>query len=1659
MKIVNCGRGVHRREVRGVDRLRALPESWYAFTNLDLATGVGQSREIDVIIVADDRVFVIDLKDWDGRIDSENGHWKHNGRDTGPSPVQKASQNARDIYILLGNYLKQVGKGPKLLTPRVHGLVVISGNADIKGIAPTEVLNVFHVGPFIKAASTPGNRVAAFRAVPPDFVANPLTSSEWKGRLSSFFNARTGQLRPGRRRYGNFVALSDDATFEHAGGIFSEYDAEDENESKTLGMLRVWDFSKADGRFQTEEGRNEIAGREQAVIAFLTDRGERFENAILESKAYDRERGISYWEVFDRRRRLKRLADFVATESGHLSRDGRYELVRQVLARVADLHSVDAAHLDLGAHSVWLEAPSTARLSHLMSARYPQVASMGESRYRFLSAMRVPEDVLGGSDDAKRKDVFLLGVVAHHLVFGKAPAPSSDGEEIPEWSGAIDASLAHTDLHGWFEKALSLEPSARFADAAEALRAFNSATAARPSQREVAEGLESFRKDLRSQRHLFSNYPETAVVKDSDRLEVWKSGTDTDEVLVKLWKRPAWGDQDREAPRILNFLERTHELIRSPPTGCARLLRACWLGDAFCIVQEFVKGQDLSAMLLEQPEKWRLPQTGLVFVRRIAELIIDLHAGGIAHGDLKPQNVIVTGMDPCPVLVDLLDFSATIDGDITTGAYTPTTGGRMERDRYAVGKIAEEVLSLAELEPSVAADLSAAISFCREAEPANATLLPLIDALERALVPAVEDSALCIVLSIKDALTGEVLPDEGRIFIRRSQYGDSFVMRGANEEIEVWVDWEGRPWKARRRGVDQGWIGRIARFEFMSLSAVLTVSDATVNDFAGLASLFEHPEFGAGWESRREASSAGEADEPEDVSAGSDTGDAAFDALAEQMVLETSGTLTQGSTHSIDVPRLWRRLVDIEGELTTEGNAVGPSSFRREIGRHVVEFEFSSGTFDFNRADTVGVERQDRKGNWRRIGELDIPRSKPDRIVIEAPDYFGKGQRELIQDDERLRFLSHFGTQSLKRRESAISRILSRQSREPGLVDFFDPRLETVPRKLAHEIDECALALYDLNPDQVQALVALLGVRPLGLVQGPPGTGKTRFIAALAHYALTHGLARNVLLASQSHEAVNNAAEAVVKLFSLAEEQPSFLRVGNEDVVSDRLMPFHTERVERLFKHRFSAELTDRLRIAGGALGLPEELVDAVTFVETAIRPVLARIEEITATEGEANRLEGLRATIAAQIIRIGLAVSDFEGWPEEPITIPTIITKLLSRTWNGERIAAERVARFRAIARLSQDFIASVSTAQRSFETFLAGTRQIVAGTCVGLGRPSLGLTTTPFDLVIVDEAARCTASELSVPMQAGRWIVLVGDHAQLEPLHKDPQVVERVATDTGILRSEIVKSDFERAFVTPYGRACGRTLLTQYRMLPPIGRIVSNTFYNGRLKHERTAPEIDPRILPVTLSKAVTWVSTDDQGDQAFQKREKDGNSLQNSVEADAIIALLSRWHEHEPFREWIVGQTRHAQALGVICMYAAQRDLIRKRLQTSNLSEAFRRQVKVDTVDSYQGKENPVVILSLVRNNADGAQHLGAATIEDGFMSRANRVNVAASRAMDRLIVVGAIHRWPPSGPMSRLAIAFKREVHAGEAEILSSGSLIDTNQERRPRSTILERVGQE
>src|SRR3546814_11687349 len=115
---------------------------------------------------------------------------------------------------------------------------------------------------------------------------------------------------------------------------------------------------------------------------------------------------------------------------------------------------------------------------------------------------------------------------------------------------------------------------------------------------------------------------------------------------------------------------------------------------------------------------------------------------------------------------------------------------------------------------------------------------------------------------------------------------------------------------------------------------------------------------------------------------------------------------------------------------------------------------------------------------------------------------------------------------------------------------------------------------------------------------------------------------------------------------------------------------------------------------------------------------------------------------------------------------------------------------------------------------------------------------------------------------------------------------------------------------------------------MWPPIGEIVSKSFYDGRLEHGRVTPVIDPDALPPLLAKPVTWIDTAPLGERGKQSDPNHRNSLSNADEADAVVAMLKEFGARAAFIGWLGQQTAHAHTFGVICAYCAQRVLVRER-----------------------------------------------------------------------------------------------------------------------------------
>jgi DNA polymerase III delta prime subunit len=259
-----------------------------------------------------------------------------------------------------------------------------------------------------------------------------------------------------------------------------------------------------------------------------------------------------------------------------------------------------------------------------------------------------------------------------------------------------------------------------------------------------------------------------------------------------------------------------------------------------------------------------------------------------------------------------------------------------------------------------------------------------------------------------------------------------------------------------------------------------------------------------------------------------------------------------------------------------------------------------------------------------------------------------------------------------------------------------------------------------------------------------------------------------------------------------------------------------------------------------------------------------------------------------------------------------------------------------------------------------------LVAGTCNRLAIDSR-LRFKVFDWLILDEANKVRANEaLALMPLAKRW-VMIGDLKQLPP------VMEEAASTFKIEQplDELVRDDSFYGWIWDKVPASSKIMLPrQYRMREPIGRVVSDLFYDGKLIHEAPHPRMP---LPWPFDRELVWVDTGAQDEYRDAQR-----SVANEFEVALCKDITS-----------IIRRRVRKAKLAVIAMYASQ---------VNRLSSALKGIVPpedIESVDAFEGRESDAVILSLVRSNDRAAI---------GFLNDPNRVNVAISRAKKLLVIVG-------------------------------------------------------
>ena len=230
---------------------------------------------------------------------------------------------------------------------------------------------------------------------------------------------------------------------------------------------------------------------------------------------------------------------------------------------------------------------------------------------------------------------------------------------------------------------------------------------------------------------------------------------------------------------------------------------------------------------------------------------------------------------------------------------------------------------------------------------------------------------------------------------------------------------------------------------------------------------------------------------------------------------------------------------------------------------------------------------------------------------------------------------------------------------------------------------------------------------------------------------------------------------------------------------------------------------------------------------------------------------------------------------------------------------------------------------------------------------------------ITVVEEAAEVYEAHIVTTLSSSaEHLILIGDHQQLRPSPHVYRLAKKYNLDVSLFE-RMIKNDMP----------CHR-LNVQHRMRPEIAELMA-PIYDGLLNHES-----------VTHYENVAGVKQNMFFIEHSQREaeNEDLRSHLNTHEARFVAA----------FCRYLMQQGIPASKITVLTTYTGQLLTLKKVMPKFSFQG-----VRITVVDNYQGEENDIIILSLVRSNDEG---------KIGFLSTSNRVCVALSRAKKGFYCVG-------------------------------------------------------
>ncbi|KAG7206097.1 hypothetical protein KM043_003491 [Ampulex compressa] len=494
-------------------------------------------------------------------------------------------------------------------------------------------------------------------------------------------------------------------------------------------------------------------------------------------------------------------------------------------------------------------------------------------------------------------------------------------------------------------------------------------------------------------------------------------------------------------------------------------------------------------------------------------------------------------------------------------------------------------------------------------------------------------------------------------------------------------------------------------------------------------------------------------------------------------------------------------------------------------------------------------------------------------------------------------------------------------------------QLPVVPESQAGPL----VAKEKLNPKQLEAVLKVAEAitqkeAKLCFIQGPPGTGKTKVIVNIINQILYGGNGcKNKTSLRILVCAPSNAAidEIVLRLLSI-----------RSTIKENRFKMVRIGRPETMHPAARDISVTElakrdvkRQAFSYSSNNIPMDNVEEEkTFLEARINALKCEIsnsQKIDETYKKHIRMKLDDMTAKYELLKNRKPMDEMN---------PKVVAKL-------QRAAENKLL---AGADIITCTLSSCYTNQ--MESIFGGNRQRIS-------------------VCIVDEATQSCEAETLIPLMLGvNTLVLVGDPNQL-PATILSQQAKKLGLDQSI---------FSRAQTAFEGQPNNPIIMldTQYRMAYPIAYWPNKFFYAGKLKnaadHSANFPFHSYRVMNLNSN----------------QNNDKFSNTSEAEFVANIIFCMLTltKWE----------GFGDSCLALGVLTPYNNQRTLILSKIEEkmSSVPDKVKKRIKIEvnTVDSFQGQERDVIVMSCVRSQGIG------------FLSDRQRLCVALTRAKHSLILCG-------------------------------------------------------